>query len=96
MKEYEDGEDGGAGGVTVPILKGFSMYLRKKVEVSREDLEVEVKKRVKDLVTYFVVPRLKLLDKPFDKKINKFLELEEDRETSLYLRREREALNSDE
>lgn len=79
---------------SIPILKGFSMYLRKHTDVSYEELDVEVKKRVKDLVEYFVAPRLKLLDNEFG--INTygkgasrrsiwfapdiFLELEEDRE----------------
>lgn len=52
---------------SVPFLKGFLTRFREYTDpqldgISYEELDVEVKKRVKDLVAYFVAPRLKLVE----------------------------------
>ena len=54
---------------SVPFLKGFSTHFSTRVReygkiVPFEKVEALVKKRVKRLVSYFVAPRLKLLEDP--------------------------------
>jgi len=42
-----------------PFFKGFSTHMKEFTYISNEELDAKIKKRVKDLVTYFVAPQLK-------------------------------------